>query len=86
MSHADGLVARDIGKGSEIKDFEVIDNKGNIQEVEAEITGNKIQLKTGIKADKISKVRYLVKYTYSGAMLYNSANLPMGPFELPVEK
>ena len=86
LSHADGLIARDIGKGPEIKDFEVIDSKGNIQEVEAEITGNKIQLKTGIKADKISKVRYLVKYTYSGAMLYNRANLPMGPFQLDVEK
>ena len=86
LSHADGLIARDIGKGPEIKDFEVIDNKGNIQEVEAEIVNNKIQLKTSLKADKISKVRYLVKYSYTGAMLYNGANLPMGPFELPVEK
>lgn len=86
LSHADGLVARDIGKGSEIRDFEVIDNKGKIQEVEAEIVNNVIRLSTALKADKISKVRYLVKYTYTGAMLYNSANLPMGPFELPVEK
>jgi sialate O-acetylesterase len=86
LSHADGLIARDIGKGSEIKDFEVVDDKGAIQKVDAEIADNKIRLKTGMKADKISKVRYLVKYTYSGAMLYNSANLPMGPFEISVEK
>jgi sialate O-acetylesterase len=86
LSHADGLIARDIGKGSEIKDFEVVDTKGNIQEVKAEIENNAIRLSTALKADKINKVRYLVKYTYSGAMLYNSANLPMGPFELPVEK
>lgn len=86
LSHADGLVARDIGKGSEIKDFEIIDNKGNITPAEAEISDGKLFLKTNLKADKIEKLRYLVKYTYSGAMLYNSANLPMGPFELAVEK
>lgn len=86
LSHADGLVARDIGKGSEIKDFEVIDSKGNITPAEAEISDGKLFLKTNLKADKIEKLRYLVKYTYSGAMLYNSANLPMGPFELAVEK
>ena len=86
LSHADGLVARDVGKGSEIKDFEVIDNKGNLTPANAEILDGKLFVKTALKADKISKIRYLVKYTYSGAMLYNSANLPMGPFELPVEK
>jgi sialate O-acetylesterase len=86
LSHADGLIARDIGKGPEIKDFEVIDNKGNITPADAEILNGKLLIKTSLKADKISKVRYLVKYTYSGAMLYNSANLPMGPFELTVEK
>ena len=86
LSHADGLIARDIGKGSEIKDFEVVDNKGNITLGDAEILDGKLLIKTAIKADKVSKVRYLVKYTYSGAMLYNSANLPMGPFEIPIEK
>lgn len=86
LSHADGLIARDIGKGSEIKDFEIIDNKGNITPAEAEISGGKLLIKTSLKADKISKIRYLVKYTYTGAMLYNRANLPMGPFQLDVEK
>ncbi|MBP3280285.1 MAG: hypothetical protein J6M44_15165, partial [Butyrivibrio sp.] len=86
LSHADGLVARDIGKGPEIRDFEVIDNKGKITPAEAEILDGKLLIKTALKADKITKVRYLVKYTYTGAMLYNRANLPMGPFQLDVEK
>ncbi|WP_158589500.1 sialate O-acetylesterase [Butyrivibrio sp. CB08] len=84
LDHANGLVARDIGKGIEIKDFEIVDNKGNVSSAVAEISDEKILLKTSIKPDKIAKLRYLVKYTYSGAMLYNKANLPMGPFEIPV--
>ncbi len=84
LAHADALVARDIGKGNEIRDFEIVDDKGKITEASAEIAEGKILLKTGVKPEKIRKVRYLVKYTYSGAMLYNKANLPMGPFEIEV--
>ena len=82
FDHADGLVSRDIGKGSEIRDFVVVDDKGNETEAKAEIVDGKIQLQTALKADKIKKVKYLVAYTYSGAMLYNKANLPLGPFEI----
>ncbi|MBQ7658324.1 MAG: hypothetical protein IJS16_05005, partial [Butyrivibrio sp.] len=85
FDHADGMVARDIGKGTEIRDFVVVDDKGKETEVKAEIIGEKIRLQTNLKADKIKKVRYLVAYTYSGAMIYNKANLPMGPFELDVD-
>ena len=82
FDHADGLVSRDIGKGSEIRDFVVVDDKGNETEAKAEIVDGKIQLQTALKADKIKKVKYLVAYTYSGAMVYNKANLPLGPFEI----
>ncbi len=82
FDHADGIVSRDIGKGSEIRDFVVVDDKGNETEAKAEIVDGKIQLQTALKADKIKKVKYLVAYTYSGAMLYNKANLPLGPFEI----
>jgi sialate O-acetylesterase len=86
LDHADGLVARDIGKGPELKDFEIVDVKGKVSEAEANIVDGKLCLKTDVKAEKIAKLRYLVKYTYTGAMLYNKANLPMGPFEINVEK
>ncbi len=84
FDHADGLVARDIGKGSEIRDFVVVDDKGKEYKTEAKVEGNKILLQTSLKADKVKKVRYLVSYTCFGAMIYNKANLPMGPFELNV--
>ena len=91
LDHADGLVARDIGKGSVVRDFAVVDDKGICHEAEPEIIcakapsqEAKIILKTTLKADKIKKVRYLVSYTYSGAIIYNKANLPMGPFEMDV--
>ena len=86
LDHADGLVARDIGKGDAIRDFVVVDDKGKEVEAEAKIEGNKVLLQTNLKADKVKKVKYLVSYTYSGAMIYNKANLPMGPFEIEVKK
>ena len=50
------------------------------------IEGSKVMLQTALKADKVRKVKYLVSYTYNGAMLYNKANLPMGPFEIEVKR
>jgi sialate O-acetylesterase len=85
FDHADGMVARDLGKGSEIRDFVVVDDKGKEYEAKAKIVGEAIQLQTNLKAEKIKKVKYLVSYTYNGAMIYNKANLPMGPFELDVD-
>ena len=64
----------------------VIDDKGACHEAKAQIGQNKVLLKTSVRPDRIKKIRYLVSYTYSGAMIYNRANLPMGPFELDVEK
>ena len=84
LEHAEGLVSRDIGKGTEIRDFVVVDDKGKELEVTAEIVEDRIQLQTSLKAEKIKKVKYLVSYTYAGAMLYNKANLPLGPFEIEV--
>ncbi len=86
LDHADGAVSRDIGKGTELRDFVVIDDKGACHEAKAQIGQNKVLLKTSVRPDRIKKIRYLVSYTYSGAMIYNRANLPMGPFELDVEK
>ena len=81
-----GLIARDIGKGATIRDFIVVDDKGKEVEADVTIEGSKVLLQTSLKADKVKKVKYLVSYTYSGAMLYNKANLPMGPFEIEVKK
>ncbi len=86
LTHADALVAHNIGKGEELRDFMVVDTDGNEFEAKAEIEAGKIWLRTSLKADKVAKLRYLVSYTYHGAMLYNRANLPLGPFEIDVER
>ncbi len=85
LDHAEGLVARDIGKGEVIQDFVLVDDTGKEHRAEAEIEDKKVILRSSLRAGSIKKVRYLVSYTYSGAMIYNKANLPMGPFEMEVE-
>ena len=84
FDHAMGLHSRDIGKGSAIKDFEVVTKSGGICGAEATVSGDRVLLRVGVDAEEIDSVRYLMSYTYTGAMIYNSAELPMGPFELKV--
>lgn len=86
LDHSEGLVARDIGKGMEILDFVLVDDKNAEHKAEAEIKDKQILLRTSLTAENIRKVRYLVSYTYTGAMIYNRANLPMGPFEMEVNR
>ncbi len=85
FDHAEGLVSRDTGKGPELTDFKLVDDKGKEHEAKAEISGDKVLLQTTLKGDKIKKVRHLVSYTNTGAFIYNKANLPLGPFELQLE-
>ncbi len=84
FAHAEGLKVKDIGKGRQLKDFEVVDKEGNIYSATAEIKKEKIIVTAPLSEGKIDKVRYLVKYTYTGGMIYNGADLPMGPFEINV--
>ena len=84
FDHAMGLMSKDLGKGSAIRDFEITDKDGKVHETEATISGDRVLLRVAIEAEEIDSVRYLVSYTYKGAMIYNSAELPMGPFELKV--
>ncbi|MCR5404641.1 MAG: hypothetical protein K6E91_12610 [Butyrivibrio sp.] len=82
FTHCAGLCSRALDKGEEIKDFEIVDADGKITNARAFIQGEKIILRTKVGADKIMGIRYLVSYTYKGAMIYNSAGFPMGPFEI----
>ncbi len=84
FDHAMGLHSRDLGKGSEIKNFEVVSRDGEVFDAEATISGERVLLRVAMEAEEIESVRYLISYTYKGAMIYNSAELPMGPFELKV--
>lgn len=84
FDHADGLKASDIGKGAEINDFKLLDAEGNEHEATAQIRDKTIILKSTDVPFEIKKVRYLVSYTYNGAIIYNGRNLPMGPFEIEV--
>ena len=84
FDHAMGLHGKDLGKGSAIRDFEVVTKSGEAFGTEATISGERVLLRAPVEAEEIESVRYLVSYTYKGAMIYNSAELPMGPFELRI--
>ncbi len=80
LTHSHGLHLKDLGKGDILRDFEVVKDDGSSKEVSASIIDEKILLQTDVKADAIKEIRYLYTYTYHGAMIYNEADIPMGPF------
>ncbi len=85
FDHAQGLCSRDTGKGAELTDFKIVDDKGKEHEAKAEVVDDKVMLETHLKPEKIRKIRHLVSYTNTGALIYNKANLPLGPFELELK-
>lgn len=82
LTHADGLCVRDIGKGSEIRDFKLEYGDGAVVDTDVTIDGNclVIKLKSIRQLAKPVKVRYCYSNTYTGGLLYNGAGLPMAPF------
>jgi sialate O-acetylesterase len=84
MTHCAGLHIKALDKGDEIKDFLVVSYDGTVSDASASVSGEKIILQTSARAGSIREIRYLDSYTYKGAMIYNSAGFPMGPFVLTV--
>lgn len=85
LTHCAGLHTKALDKGEEIDDFEVVLDDGTRKKAPATISGEKIILQTEAKAENISRILYLDSYTYNGAMIYNRAELPMGPFEMDTD-
>lgn len=69
---------------SEIMDFELMDEKGVLHGVRAEILGNKVILTCEDGMSAIREVRYCYHSTNKGALLYNEEGFPMTPFCIEV--
>lgn len=74
------------GKDSEITDFELLDESGNLHNAEAKIIGEKVLLTCEDTLSDIREVRYCYRNTNSGALLYNREGFPMTPFCIDVDK
>lgn len=98
LSHAEGLFADSLEKGSVIRDAEVILADGTAHQARVlleKAPGTEKNTRDGsaallfwcpsVKEPPVS-VRYAYHNVMHGAMIYNGAGLPMSPFELLVEK
>lgn len=82
MSHCEDLHVYDAGKGTEIKDFFIVDENGERHRASASIEGEKIILNFEGEHINASKVEYCCDDTYEGGLIVNSTQIPMTPFEL----
>ncbi|SDZ90722.1 sialate O-acetylesterase [Lachnospiraceae bacterium NK3A20] len=80
LSHADGLFAASQDKGNVVKDFELQDESGTRYPAECRIADGHILLSAKAMSTTPRKVYWLYHNTNHGAMIWNSARLPMGPF------
>lgn len=80
--NATGMYAYSKEKGMEIRDFELIDDKGQFHTAKAVIAGNDVILKCDGQPETIREVRYCYHNTNRGALLYNEDGFPMSPFRL----
>lgn len=80
--NATGMYAYSEDKGTEIKDFEFVDEKGRIYPVRAVIFKKDIILKCEEKIENVREIRYCYHNTNRGALLYNEDGFPMSPFRL----
>lgn len=78
--NATGLYAFSEDKGTEIKDFEIMDEKGLLRPVRAVIIRNDVVLQCDEAVGEIREIRYCYHNTNSGALLYNEDGFPMSPF------
>lgn len=80
--NATGMYACSEDKGTEIKDFEIMDEKGRLRPVRALIRGSDVILKCDETIETIREIRYCYSNTNRGALLYNEDGFPMSPFLL----
>lgn len=76
----DGLYARSGDKGAEVKDFELLNEKGERYTAKAQIRGNEILLTVSGMETKPVELRYCFDFTNKGALIYNKQGFPMSPF------
>lgn len=80
--NATGMYAYSEDKGTEIKDFELLDENGRLHPVKAVIHKTDVILHCKEKIENIREIRYCYRNTNRGALLYNEDGFPMSPFRL----
>ena len=79
-SHAEGLHASSEDKGTEILDFEVVNDREEVLQAKAQIVGQEIILTIPDQETEVKLIRYCYRTSNIGALVYNRAGLPKSPF------
>ncbi|RKI82167.1 sialate O-acetylesterase [bacterium 0.1xD8-71] len=79
-ANLEGIVPDKRNAVKEIRDFELVDDKGKVHTTTAQIVGNKVLLTCEDEMTIVREVRYCYHNTNAGAMLYNQEGFPMTPF------
>ena len=85
LTHAEGLYADSTDKGAVIRDCELVDADGAIFPAEAVVKDSALIVVSESMTTRPVRVRYAYHNVMHGALVYNSAGLPMSPFVLDVE-
>ena len=65
-----------------IRDFELVDEQGNLHGASARIEGERVILLCRDDMEAVREVRYCYRNTNEGALLYNEEGFPMTPFRI----
>ena len=71
-------------KGMVVKDFEVIGVDGTVIRPNVQVLDTMIILTSDEMTEEPAQIRYIWADTNSGALVYNSYDLPMSPFIMRV--
>ncbi|MCR5100543.1 MAG: hypothetical protein K6B41_04210 [Butyrivibrio sp.] len=84
LTHDQGLHVMDAGKGYALKDFFVVDKKGQYHEASGKVDNGIVEISADVKLSEAAFLRWCCENTYHGGLIVNAAELPMCPFELPI--
>lgn len=85
LSHADGLYQDSADRGTELRDFSILDKKSRDWPCRAEIDGNEILIECPDLHTDATALSFAHSNVMLGASVYNSSRLPMAPFVMKVE-
>ncbi len=84
-ANPEGITPDKREKMSEIRDFELADEKGMVHTASARILGNRVLLTCEDKMRAVREVRYCYHNSNRGALLYNQEGFPMTPFLVKID-
>lgn len=84
QANLEGTTAKKRQALSEIRDFELVDEKGMVHTASAQIAKRQVILTCTEQMEAVQEVRYCYCNTNRGAMLYNQEGFPMTPFRVQI--